>query len=48
MIRIGGFTTVRPEPHTTRTYEDFSKFLGELNAQLKSCELLEAHQPNSI
>ncbi len=27
-MRITNFTTVRPEMHTTRTYEDFSKFLG--------------------
>ena len=34
MIRIGGFTTVRPEPHGTRTYEDFSKFLGVKPARI--------------
>jgi len=27
-IRISGFTTVRPEMSSTRTYEDFSKFIG--------------------
>lgn len=28
MIRISGFTTVRPNMPSTRTYEDFMKFLG--------------------
>jgi len=27
-IRISGFTTIRPEMANTRTYEDFSRFLG--------------------
>lgn len=26
---VANFTTVRPEMGNTRTYEDFSKFLGE-------------------
>lgn len=33
-MRISGFTTVRPEMATTRTYEDFSKFLGANPARL--------------
>lgn len=40
-MRISGFTTVRPNQADTRTYEDFMKFLGDFNAQSKSCELLE-------
>ena len=47
-MRISGFTTVRPEPHGTRTYEDFSRFLGRLSAQVKSCELLEPLQDSHI
>lgn len=43
-MRISNFTTVRPEMSGTRTYEDFSKFLGGFNAQVKSRELLESHQ----
>ena len=33
-MRISGFTTVRPEPHITRTYESFSKFLGQKPARI--------------
>lgn len=33
-MRISGFTTVRPEPHITRTYENFSKFLGQKPARI--------------
>lgn len=40
-MRISGFTTIRPNMADTRTYEDFMKFLSVLNAQVKSCELLE-------
>lgn len=40
-MRISGFTTVRPNMPATRTYEDFSKFLGEIIAQIKPGELLE-------
>lgn len=43
-IRISGFTTIRPEMANTRTYEDFSKFLGGFRAEVKSCELLEPLQ----
>ena len=28
-MRISGFSTTRPNMPTTRTYEDFMKFLGE-------------------
>lgn len=35
-IRIGNFTTVRPEMSNTRTYEDFSKFLGGITPRLNS------------
>ena len=44
-MRISGFTTTRPEMHNTRTYENFSHFLGEVfNAQVKFRELLEPLQ----
>jgi hypothetical protein len=33
-MRISGFTTTRPEMHNTRTYEDFSKFLGVRPARI--------------
>ena len=33
-MRISGFTTTRPEMHNTRTYEDFSKFLGVKPARI--------------
>jgi len=33
-MRISGFTTVRPNQHETRTYEDFMKFLGARPARL--------------
>lgn len=33
-MRITGFTTVRPEMASNRTYEDFSKFLGTNPARL--------------
>ena len=34
-MRISGFTTVRPNgPHYTRTYEEFSKFLGAKPARI--------------
>ena len=33
-MKITGFTTVRPEMASTRTYEDFSKFLGANPARL--------------
>lgn len=31
-MRISGFSTTRPNMPTTRTYEDFMKFLGEFMA----------------
>ena len=33
-MRISGFSTVRPQMSSTRTYEDFYKFLGEKPARL--------------
>ena len=33
-MKITGFTTIRPEMASTRTYEDFSKFLGTNPARL--------------
>ena len=33
-MRIFGFTTTRPEMHNTRTYEDFSKWLGAKPARI--------------
>lgn len=36
-MRISGFTTTRPEMASTRTAEDFIKFLGECCAQVKPC-----------
>lgn len=33
-MRISGFTTTRPEMANTRTYEDFSKFLGVKPARI--------------
>lgn len=33
-MKITGFTTTRPEMASTRTYEDFSKFLGHNPARL--------------
>ena len=47
-MRISGFTTTRPEMHNTRTYENFSHFLGVFNAQVKSRELLESLQSHII
>lgn len=35
-IRISNFTTIRPEMASTRTYEDFSKFLGGLAPRLNA------------
>ena len=43
-MRISGFTTTRPEMANTRTYKDFSEFLGEVYAEVKSRELLESLQ----
>lgn len=36
-MRISGFTTTRPEMASTRTCEDFMKFLGGHCAQVKPC-----------
>ena len=43
-MRISGFTTTRPEMANTRTFKDFSEFLGGLFAEVKSRELLELLQ----
>lgn len=43
-MRISGFTTTRPEMASTRTYHDFSQFLGRRSAEIKPCELLEPLQ----
>ena len=43
-MRISGFTTTRPEMANTRTYKDFSEFLGGFFAEAKSRELLESLQ----
>ena len=42
-MQVVSFTSVRPTMGETRTYEDFSKFLGEWKrcAEVKSQELLE-------
>lgn len=45
-MQIVSFTSVRPTMGETRTYEDFSKFLGKQKhcAEVKSQELLETLQ----
>lgn len=47
-MRISGFTTTRPEMANTRTFKDFSEFLGGFFAEVKSRELLEPLQTHML